>query len=353
MRKSLTLLILFSLLSAGFGDPGFMARPRAENIPAAVREASQAVVRYVSILEQPLVVSSDDYDAYEAHLVALPGFLSKLVLDNIRWCRKQNQKTCPIHYRTTASGFVAGAPDQLYVAFHSLRKWLQQKTESIPGPGTREEKFQRFVASKPEVPVLLFDANHKIIFDTVRNKVQTARLDAILPNSKAVEFFGWFGTSACDVVRIHLSQPLLVKPLTFRDRAVAMGEQLYGISFPDVMQTRQRELKVPDSDGFQLYFSAGKRFPVDNFVRDKHLSKEQEAQLRNNDPDKWLIFHNVDMTTGSSGGALVDAAGQLVSNLSLKWSPPKDDGLDRYNVSSASNLSGNGPFLFKYVRPAP
>jgi len=217
-----------------------------------------------------------------------------------------------------SSGYLVANGSRVRTAFHAVSDWSRRHLNA--GQGS--------TASAP-VPVFIYDSSGKLLSSPDMDKAT-----AIFPRSN-------LDTSGVgrqitlpnnDLVEIQLDR-VIGPPLPATSTMPKAGEPIYVIGYPQRTADR-KAFGVPDSPGGQLRVSEGRAIPIEVMARKegldpKDLTDETKREVRQ------MLVSNADGAPGDSGGATVNALGQVIGTYTAGY--PADGSATPNHLSYSSN----------------
>ena len=332
-RITLTILLTVSTNFA-HAKPGFYSL-EDPSVPPPVQQAADSVfeIFVLNALDKKTVNLTTDGDTFEAKVKAagLKPEIETIIRFQIQYCRDHGfSESCDIYPDTDqGTAFLVDDGKTLWTNYHVVEDFVESLAELFHHP----KWIANLTLKKQNLPVFLFNRAGQLVFAATTTggratvTVKPFSHQLTLPSIK-----GGYNASS-DFVQIKISQSI-GKPLALATTTPKEGDEMFLLGYPagtgkymepdtpkDVIKDMVTRTPAPDSDGKGLKLMMGNIQPVEGAVTDPSLKgpglplwqMQSLTGLLDDRLDFYqLIVSDSDTTHGASGGAMLNAQGQLL-----------------------------------------
>lgn len=290
--------------------PGFH-RPDAAMVPAPVARAARSVVKVITPFSYRSVPTAD-FPQLASQIVVKDDSIRRAAFDQHRHCVAENAPSCLIPTSgEIGTGFVIGDGRTVMMSGHVVRDgYLAEQTE-----------IRELVPARTVLPFFIYDANDRLVASPFDSKIVVREVGPADPTLQVEP-------ASDDYISLQLSRPI-APPIPLA-RRVTTDEPTYAIGFPARTIGGAANGKTayelldgtrapfPDTDGIRQYVSIG------NLLKfDPNKIKQFEWRMRKAAPAGIGDHTRIETTTndgngGISGGAVVNARGELIGVVALQ-----------------------------------
>jgi hypothetical protein len=326
MKRNFALVVavvVFSLSVVSQAAPGFYGVDDP-NAPKGVKEASQAIYRYVVLSDdQPKQIKKSEFESTRQDMKKM-GFAGDLVIQDINECERRSQEICVTDYFGIGTAFIVGENrDQMITVAHNGARDREKHLGYVQTPpGQRLWNFvggdEMALSRAMKLRFALFTPDGKKVFDT-RDKGDYA-YPKILGNGHMVKMqMGMLEQMPADFMWVNLSHGVGNVSLKLRQSKPLVDEKLTIVGFPGPTNTRADLEKVPDSDGKSLFWSAGKLVDSQKVLQFHQGPAYGGLPGYTEYEEQALLFTDADATRGNSGSPVLDENGEVAGLLVGAW----------------------------------
>lgn len=270
--------------------------PGNPSLPEAVSRASESVFTIVAPDGDSRIVENPEKGLREVESSDLSWVEKEILKEQLSACLKFPKKVCTIlDGFKTSSAYVTGDGKDLRTALHAV--------ESLAGLHLRG-KLQG------DLPLYILKDGRLIAGpeDLKARFVKVRAEDLRMMGQRTVARAG-----SADQVLIRLEKKL-AEPLVIATSKERAGEALFIIGTPKKTQDRQ-QFGVTDSDGKHTWISRGKALSPEQIIYRSAKLTMFVSQARAVEQLKYSVITSADSAPGISGGAIVNARGEVLATL--------------------------------------